>query len=187
MELVERIIERLEPHIECDGATPAQLDALESILMVELPPTLRRFLEFDFTFRSFGSRWRGKHRFGPAPSRPKPKVTSIQKMAEAMTEQGWTHSRVRTPIIRLPNLPDHPWNGLYLGEPRRDGELPILGFVNDETNVIPYVRYTAFDLYLVEQAGLATLTDAMRLDDIEAFLSINPELRLLVTEDEHDY
>ena len=40
--LVERIIERLEPHVSVRGANASALDALESKLMVELPPTLRR-------------------------------------------------------------------------------------------------------------------------------------------------
>ncbi|MEM9877330.1 MAG: SMI1/KNR4 family protein, partial [Myxococcota bacterium] len=172
IELVERIIERIEPHVTPVGADASTLDRLESKLMVELPPTLRRFLEFDFTFASFGSRWQGRHRFGrvPGPTRPReprPKRTSIQKMAEAMTEYGSTNSRVRHRVVRLPNLPDEPWNCLYLGEARRDGELPILGLVNDETNVYAYVRYTAFDLYLVEQSGLLNLSESMRLDDID--------------------
>ena len=184
--LVERIIERVAPHVETQGASPRALDALESKLMVELPPTLRRFLEFDFTFKSFGLPWRGKGRFGRDPASPEPRITSIYKMAEAMTELGWTQSRVRTRVIRLPNLPQHPWNCLYLGEARRDGELGILGLVNDETNVLAYLRYTAFDLYLAEQSGLVDLSDAARLDDVDSMLSINPELRSLVPADDYD-
>ena len=61
--LVERIIERIAPHVDVPGATPRALDALESRLMVELPPTLRRYLEFDFTFAAFGNRWRGRGRW----------------------------------------------------------------------------------------------------------------------------
>lgn len=187
IELVERIIERIEPHVETVGATASALDQLESQLMVELPPTLRRFLEFDFTFQSFGLRWQGKHRFGRSAERPRPKLTSLQKLAEAMTEYGSTNSRVRHRVVRLPNLPDEPWNCLYLGEARRDGELPILGLVNDETNVYAYVRYTAFDLYLVEQSGLLNLSESMRLDDIDTMLSLNPELSTLVSIDDDDF
>ena len=43
-------------------------------------------------------------------------------LAEAMTEFGWTASRLRKRVIRLPNLPGQAWNCLYLGEARRDGE-----------------------------------------------------------------
>ena len=86
--LVERIIKQIAPHVETRGATGSTLDALESRLMVELPPTLRRFLEFDFTFKSFGPRWIGKHRFGRNPESPSARVTSVTKMAEAMTELG---------------------------------------------------------------------------------------------------
>jgi hypothetical protein len=186
--LVERIIERLEPHVKgfVKGASPQALDALESRLMVELPPTLRRFLAFDFTFASFGSRWRGQHRFGRDAKNPRPKFTSVGNMSEAMTELGWTSTRVKNRVIRLPNLPEHPWNCLYLGEPRRDGELPMLGLVNDETNVLVYLRYTAFDLYLVEQAGLADLSDSARLDDVDTTLSLNPELSNLVPDDDYE-
>ncbi|MEZ4441755.1 MAG: SMI1/KNR4 family protein [Polyangiaceae bacterium] len=184
--LVERIIERVAPHVEVQGANADALDALESHLMVELPPTLRRYLEFDFTFRSFGKHWQGKHRFGRNPRRPEPKITSVRKLAEAMTEFGWTASRLRKRVIRLPNLPGQAWNCLYLGEARRDGELPILGLVNDETNVLPFLRYTSFDLYLVEQSGLLELSEGQRLDDVESFLPLNPELTSIVPEDVAD-
>jgi hypothetical protein len=186
--LVERIIERLTPHVKgfVQGAGAPALDAIESRIMVELPPTLRRFLEFDFTFASFGSRWQGKRRFGKSPRTPHARVSSVHKMAEAMTELGWTSAKLKKRVIRLPNLPDHPWNGLYLGEPRHDGELPILGMVNDETNVLVYLRYTAFDLYLVEQSGLIELNDAARLDDLEGTLSLNPELGALVPDDDYE-
>src|SRR5690606_30338005 len=180
------IIERLAPHVKTEGGDADALDELESRLMVELPPTLRRFLEFDFTFESFGRRWQGKRRFGRSRRDPRPRITSVQKLAEAMTDQGWTNARLRHRVVRLPNLPEHPWNCLYLGEARRDGELPILGLVNDETNVHVYVRYTSFDLYLVEQSGLLDLNDSMRLDDIESMLSINPELTGLVVDDHDD-
>ncbi|MBW2528084.1 MAG: SMI1/KNR4 family protein [Deltaproteobacteria bacterium] len=182
--LVERIIERLEPHVSVRGASAVALDALESKLMVELPPTLRRFLQFDFTFASFGKRWRGKHRFGRDASRPTPRLTSVRKLAPAMTELGWSDVKLRHRLIRLPNLPDEPWNALYLGEARQDGELPILGLVADETNVAVFMRYTAFDLYLVEQSGLVELTEETRLDDLDSCLSLNPELSPLVPEEE---
>jgi hypothetical protein len=182
--LVERIIERVRPHVKVRGASASQLDELESKLMVELPPTLRRYLEFDFGFDSFGTKWRGRGRFGSSPQNIQPRVTSVNKLAEAMTDLGWTPTRLKNRVIRLPNLPDHPWNCLYLGEPRRDGELPILGMVNDETNVVVFLRYTAFDLYLVEQSGLMELTDATRLDDVESMLVLNRELRALVPDEE---
>jgi len=183
--LVERIIERLAPHVKVRGANASTLDSLESRLMVELPPTLRRFLEFDFSFASFGLRWRGKGRFGKNPNEPRPRITSVRKMAAAMTELGWTSARIRR-VIRLPNMAEHPWNCLYLGEARRDGELPILGMVNDETNVLPFLRYTSFDMYLVEQSGLADLSDAARLDDVESMLALNPELRGMVPDDDYE-
>jgi hypothetical protein len=182
--LVERIIERIAPHVKVQGATPDALDEVESSLMVELPPTLRRFLEFDFSFASFGPRWQGRSRFGKSPRHPRPRITSVRKMSEAMTELGFTSARLRRRVIRLPNLRDDPWNCLYLGEARRDGELPILGLVNDETNVLTYLRYTSFDLYLVEQSGLVELSDSMRLDDLESFLPLNPELTGLIPEEE---
>ena len=52
----------------------------------------------------------------------------MRKLAEAKTDLGWTDSRLKAKVVRLPNLPGQPWNALYLGEARRDGELPILGF-----------------------------------------------------------
>jgi hypothetical protein len=189
--LVERIIERNEAHAKAHGlvlqkATARDLDALESRLMVELPPTLRRFLEFDFTFRTFGQRWHGRHRFGHTPQEAHAKRTSVRKLAEALTEFGWTSTQLRNRVIRLPNLPDEPWNALYLGEPRRDGELPILGLSADETNVTVQLRYTAFDLYLVEQSGMLQLSEAMRLDDIEAYMPLNSELRHMLNDTDFD-
>ena len=182
--LVERIIERLEPHVSVVGATAAALDAVESRLMVELPATLRRFLQFDFAFESFGSRWKGCHRFGRDPRHPRPRVTSVRRLAPAMTEFGWTDVRLRQKVVRLPNLPGHPWNALYLGEARPDGELPILGLVADETHVGVFIHYTAFDLYLLEQSGLAELTEATRLDDLETSVALNTELAALAPEEE---
>jgi hypothetical protein len=161
------------------GAGRTALDALESRLMVELPPTLRAFLAFDFTFATFkasGKAWHGLARFGINPAKPKPRLTSVRKLAEARTDLGWTDSRIRTKVLRLPNRPRHPWNALYLGEARRDGELVILGVDHDETNVRVYPRYTAFDLYLAEQSGLLELSDAQRLEDFESHIALNPEL-----------
>src|SRR4051794_14953222 len=89
--LVERVIAHLtgrgpavgrnraeppEPAGPIVGASASALDALESKLMVEIPPTLKRFLEFDFTFASFGKRWEGRHRFGKDATAPEPKKTS---------------------------------------------------------------------------------------------------------------
>jgi hypothetical protein len=191
--LVDRIIERLEPRVRAGkkgkgavvGARDGSLNRLESQLGVELPRTLRRFLQFDFKFDSFGERWRGRGRFGE-PAAPHARITTVRKIAEGMTELGWSSSRLRGRLVRLPNLPGEPWNALYLGEARSDGELCILGFVNDETSVIPYVRYTAFDLYLVEQSGLVNLSDSQRLDDFESHLAVNPELGTLAPDDEYD-
>ena len=185
--LVERVIRHVRPHVKTVAASEKQIDAVESKLMVELPPTLRRYLKFDFTFNGFGTRWRGKGRFGKDPTTPRPRVTSIHKMAEAMTELGWTNSRVRHKVIRLPNLPGDPWNCLYLGEPRRDGELPILSLVNDETNVVAFLRYTSFDSYLIDQSGLLNITDQDRLDALDSMLSLNPELSLIVPDDGGSY
>jgi hypothetical protein len=179
VELVRRVIAQLKKRPSSSsvvGASPAALDALESKLMVELPPTLRTFLEFDFTFDSLGPRFRGRHRFGRDPSAPRPRMTSVRKLAEAKTDLGWTESRLRSKVVRLPNLPGRPWNALYLGEARRDGELVILGLDNEDTNVRVFPRYTAFDLYLVDQCGLAKLSEGQRLDDLESHIALNPEL-----------
>jgi hypothetical protein len=176
-ELRARIAKRGDPAPV--GAGRTALDELESRLMVELPPTLRAFLAFDFTFASFkssGKTWHGLGRFGSNPQKPKPRLTSVRKLAEARTELGWTDSRIRTKVLRLPNRPRHPWNALYLGEARRDGELVILGVEHEDTNVRVYPRYTAFDLYLAEQSGLLDLSDAQRLEDFESHLALNPEL-----------
>ena len=158
------------------GASASALDALESKLMVELPPTLRSFLTFDFTFGSFSGTWHGRHRFGKDARAPRPKMSSARKLAEARTELGWTDSRLRAKLVRLPNKPGHPWNALYLGESRRDGELLILGIDNDDTAVRVFPRYTAFDLYLADQLGLASLSESARLEDMDSYLAINPEL-----------
>ncbi|EYF08950.1 Hypothetical protein CAP_0034 [Chondromyces apiculatus DSM 436] len=168
------------------GANPADLDALESRLMVELPPTLRAFLEFDFTFDSLGKRFKGRHRFGMTPAAPAPKMTSVRKLAEAMVELGWTDSKIRQKVVRLPNLPGHPWNALYLGEARRDGELLILGLDNEETSVRVFPRYTAFDLYLAHQVGLVKLTEGQRLEDLESYIAINQDLQTRDEDDEGD-
>jgi hypothetical protein len=207
--LVEHVIGELRARVaKLGGPTPigagstpggrAALDALESRLMVELPPTLRTFLAFDFTFSSLDTvgtlherrsgarapaappakkiKWHGLARFGTNPQKPKARLTSIRKLAEARTDLGWTDSRIRTKVVRLPNRPRHPWNALYLGEARRDGELVILGIDHEETNVRVYPRYTAFDLYLAEQTGLLDLSDSQRLEDLESHLALNPEL-----------
>jgi hypothetical protein len=177
--LVQRIIADLKKRPEgagAVGATSAALDALESKLMVELPPSLRTFLAYDFTFASFGKRFKGRHRFGEDPRSPQPKITSVRKLAEAMVELGWTDSRIRGKVVRLPNKPGQPWNALYLGEARRDGELVILGLENDETNVRVFPRYTAFDLYLAHQLGALKLRESAMLDDLESHVAHNPEL-----------
>lgn len=194
MEAIERgsgLVERVIAHLKkrpsgalAEGASGPSLDALESKLMVELPPSLRAFLEFDFTFATLGKKWKGRHRFGTDPKAPRPKITSVRKLAEAMTDQGWTDSRVRGKVVRLPNLAGKPWNALYLGEARRDGELVILGLENEDTNVRVFPRYTAFDLYLIDQLGLAKLSEAQRLEDLESHLALNPEL--VTGEDEDD-
>ena len=178
--LVQRVIAELSKRPEganVVGASPAALDALESKLMVELPPTLRAFLAFDYTFASFGKRFKGRHRFGDDARSPQPKMTSVRKLAEAMVELGWTDSRIRGKVVRLPNKPGQPWNALYLGEARRDGELVILGLENDETNVRVFPRYTAFDLYLGHQLGMLKLRESAMLDDLESHVAHNPELR----------
>ncbi|WP_437973607.1 SMI1/KNR4 family protein [Sorangium sp. So ce295] len=169
-----------------EGASQAALDALESRLMVELPPTLRAFLEFDFRLDSLGPRFKGRHRFGQDPSAPRPKLTSVRKLAEAKTDLGWTESRLRAKVVRLPNLTGQPWNALYLGEARRDGELVILGLDNEDTNVRVFPRYTAFDLYLAEQCGLIKLRESQRLEDLESHVALNPELGSAEEDDEGD-
>jgi hypothetical protein len=187
--LVERTIAHLEkknPGIAVSGASPNALDALESKLMVELPPSLRAFLTYDFTFASLGPRYKGTHRFGTDPRAPRPRLTSVRKLAEARTDLGWTDSRIRGRVVRLPSLPGHPWNALYLGEARRDGELVILGLENEDTNVRVFPRYTAFDLYLCDQSGLAKLNEHQRLDDLESHVATNPELRTGDDDDEGD-
>ena len=169
--------------LEVTGASAGALDKLESRLMVELPPSLRTFLQFDFTFASLGKRFRGRGRFGQNPESPRPRITSLRKLAEAKTELGWTDSRIKGKVVRLPNLPGHPWNALYLGEARRDGELLILGLDNEDTLVRVYPRYTAFDLYLCDQIGLVRLNESQRLEDLESHVALNPEL---VTGEEED-
>lgn len=158
------------------GAGRAALDSLESKLMVELPPTLRAFLAFDFFFTTLGKGFHGRGRFGSSAAAPKPRLTSVRKLAEAKTELGWTDSRIRTKLVRLPNQVRHPWHALYLGEARRDGELIILGIEHEDTLVRFWPRYSAFDLYLAEQAGLFDLTDSQRLEDLDSHLALNPEL-----------
>src|SRR5262245_4154952 len=104
-ELVRRVIAHLQKRpttARVVGATQAALDALESKLMVELPPTLRAFLAYDFTFDSLGKKYRGKHRFGTDPRSPRPRITSVRKLAEAMVELGWTDSRLKGKVVRLP-------------------------------------------------------------------------------------
>lgn len=187
IELVERVIAHLKKQPaarEAVGAGPAALDALESKLMVELPPTLRAFLKFDFTFASLGKRYRGLHRFGTDPRAPRPKITSVRKLAEAKTDLGWTDSRIKGKVVRLPNGPRQPWHALYLGEARRDGELLILGLENEDTNVRVFPRYTAFDLYLLDLCGLARLQESQRLDDLESHIALNPELGTREEEEE---
>ena len=181
--LVQHVISRLDARLaktpgapKVVGASASALDALENRLMVELPPTLREFLSYDFTFASFGPRWKGTARFGTDPKRPHARLTSVRKLAEARTELGWTDSRIRTKLVRLPSLPRHPWNALYLGEARRDGELLILGLDHEDTLVRFWPHYTAFDLYLADQMGAVDLSDAQRLEDLESHLALNPEL-----------
>lgn len=177
--LIQRVIAHLKKRpsaSEAVGASAPALDKLESKLMVELPPSLRTFLQFDYTFASLGKKFQGRGRFGDDPAAPSPRMTSIRKLAEAKTELGWTESRVKGKVVRLPNLPGRPWNALYLGEARRDGELLILGLDNEDTLVRVYPRYTAFDLYLAEQSGLHKLNEAQRLDDLESHIALNPEL-----------
>jgi len=177
--LIQRVIAHLKrrPNApEVFGASAPALDKLESKLMVELPPSLRTFLQFDFTFASLGKKFQGRHRFGLDPAAPRARITSVRKLAEAKTELGWTDSRIKGKLVRLPNLRNHPWNALYLGEARRDGELVILGVENEDTLVRVYPRYTAFDLFLCEQTGLLKLNESQRLDDLESHVAINPEL-----------
>jgi|GEM_PF-6932504 len=186
--LVQRVIaahKAQSPEEAVVGASSAALDALESKLMVELPPTLRAFLAYDFTFASFGKRFKGRHRFGTDPRAPNPKMSSVRKLAEAMVELGWTDSRIRQKVVRLPNRTGRPWNALYLGEARRDGELVILGLEAEETNVRVFPRYTSFDLYLAHQLGLARFTEHQLLDDLESHIAINPEL-VVRQEDDDD-
>jgi hypothetical protein len=187
--LVQRVIEAHKAKSSGEavvGATPAGLDALESKLMVELPPTLRAFLAYDFTFATLGKRFKGRHRFGTDPTAPNPKMTSVRKLAEAMVELGWTDSRIRGKVVRLPNKTGQPWNALYLGEARRDGELVILGLEAEETNVRVFPRYTSFDLYLIHQLGLARLSEGQLLDDLESHVAHNPELIAAGEEEDDD-
>jgi len=165
------------------GASRPVLDALESKLMVELPPTLRAFLGFDYTFASLAP-FHGRGRFGTVGS-PRPRLTSVRKLAEARTEFGWTDSRLRTKVVRLPNKRG-PWNVLYLGEARRDGELLIIGCDHEDTLVRFWPRYTAFDLYIAEVSGLIDLTDSQRLEDLESHVALNHELSTGETEDDGD-
>lgn len=191
IKLVSQVIEELSKRSRASlavGAGPRALDALESKLMVELPPTLREFLSFDFTFASLPPRFVGRRRFGSDPKSPAPRITSVAKLSQAMTDQGWSDSRIKGKVVRLPNKKGKAWNALYLGEARRDGELPILGLEleGDGTDVRVFPRYTAFDLYIAEQAGLITLSNRDRLDDLDTHLAHNPELSAGDEEDEAD-
>ncbi|MBK8258564.1 MAG: SMI1/KNR4 family protein [Polyangiaceae bacterium] len=188
-ELVQKVIAHLKKRASgahVVGASQSALDALESKLMVELPPTLRTFLAYDFTFESLGKKFKGKHRFGTDPRVPRPRMTSVRKLAEAMVELGWTDSRIKGKVIRIPNVSTQPWNALYLGEARRDGELLILGLDAEDTNVRVFPRYTAFDLYIAEQAGLYHFTETQRTDDLESHIALNPELGSSEEEEEID-
>src|SRR6185437_12273747 len=101
--LVDRVIAHLKRRPDAhgvQGASDMALDKLESKLMVELPPSLRTFLQFDFTFASLGARFHGKARFGQNPEAPRPRITSLRKLAEAKTELGWTDSPVRGKVVR---------------------------------------------------------------------------------------
>lgn len=165
----------VSPAVSPVGASAKALDSLESRLLVELPPTLRAFLGFDFTFSTLEG-FHGRGRFGSNPQAPKPKLTSVRKLAEARTDLGWTDSHIRTKLVRLPNKPRRPWNVLYLGEARRDGELLILGVDHEDTLVRFWPRYTAFDLYIAEQSGIIDLTESQRLEDLDSHIALNPEL-----------
>ncbi|MBM4357153.1 MAG: SMI1/KNR4 family protein [Deltaproteobacteria bacterium] len=179
------MVERLRPHVTVSGADARALDRLEDRLGVELPPTLRRFLEFDFRFDSFGKRWHGRGRFGTRDA-PHPRITSLTRIANAMSDGGWSMTRLRGRLVRLPNLPGQPWNALFLGESRSDGELPILGFVDDASTVIPFLRYSSFDRYLLDQSGLGSLAETDRLDDVESHLLGNAELASLLPDEDFD-
>src|SRR5581483_8372109 len=80
------LIQRVIAHLKRKGAEGAvgasamALDRLESRLMVELPPSLRTFLQFDFTFATLGKRFQGRARFGTDPASPRPRLTSIRKL-----------------------------------------------------------------------------------------------------------
>ena len=70
--------------------------------MVELPPSLRTFLAFDFTFASLGKRSAGRPASARIRARRSPRMTSVRKLAEAKTDLGWTDSRIRAKVVRLP-------------------------------------------------------------------------------------
>src|SRR6185436_10101487 len=104
--LVNQVVARLKKRPAAKnavGASRIALDQLESKLMVELPPSLRTFLEFDFTFASLGKRFQGKHRFGTDPASPKPKIASVRRLAEAQPDLGWTDARLKGTVVRLLN------------------------------------------------------------------------------------
>ena len=61
-----------------------------------------------------------------------------------------------------------------------------MGLDNEETNVRVFPRYTAFDLYIAEQAGLYHFTDSQRNDDLESHIALNPELNTTDEEEEID-
>ncbi len=177
--LVQRVIAHLKrrldastktpkPALAVRGASAIALDKLESRLMVELPPSLRTFLQFDYTFASLGSRFHGRGRFGQNPESPRPRMTSVRKLAEAKTEARLDGlARPRQGRRRLPNLPGQPWNALYLGEARRDGELLILGpreRGHPRPGLPPLHRVRP--LPLQNQVGLLRLNEAQRLEDL---------------------
>ena len=78
---------------------------------------------------------------------------------------------------------------LALQSPARLAVVPaqdLLGLDNEETNVHVFPRYTAFDLYIAEQAGLFHFTESQRTDDLESHVALNPELGSTDEEEEID-
>ena len=105
--LVDRVIAHLKRRPTSQGVVGASsmaLDKLESKLMVELPPSLRTFLQFDFTFASLGPKFHARARFGQNPESPRPRISSVRKLAEAKTDLGWTESRIKGTVSSKPLL-----------------------------------------------------------------------------------
>jgi hypothetical protein len=150
--LVERCITFLE---KCPrpkpayGASEAALRGKELAPGVALPPTLHRFLQYDFALASLPTPgrnvWKNIGGFGRNPKAPVFKSVAMEEVARGALEAAsglpikqlnvstddWSRIRkvcepLKGKLFALPYMGDQQ-HYLYAGGPDRDGELPILG------------------------------------------------------------